>query len=175
MTSKRIIFVTFIIATCLGLGGCGKKEVAPEATQEMENTVQEEAVNDKLEEELTPEQEEYLKLATEIDVLQQKKTMILSYYNNPELVMPIEQSSELMSAEERLGNTLKEDSSGEEVYTIKNMRDFWLIYNNLKGSANSDEIPNDQLDQAIQELKTQKSDLEEEVVVMEDELRSINF
>ena len=56
---------------------------------------------------------------------------------------------------------------------IKNMRDFWTIYDNLKGSANPDEIPSEDVDQAIQEMKTKKSDLEAEVTALEEELRAL--
>lgn len=176
MKNRKLLLLTFIMTACLCFSGCGNKEESPNAEQTVENTVQEDIETTEAGEELTSEQEEYLKLVTEIDVLQQKKTMILSYYNNPELVMPIEQGAELMSAEERLGQTLKEDeedTTEEDAYIIKNMHSFWTIYDNIKGSANPNEIPDENLDQMIQDLKTQKSELETEVSELEDELRSL--
>lgn len=172
MSNRKLILVTLIIATCLGLSGCGKKEEVAEAAQEAEVIVQEDVTEDMNQEVLTPEQEEYLELVAEIDVLQQKKSMILSYYNNPEVVMPIEQNSKLMSAQERLSRNPEEDGeTKDDAHVIQNMRTFWVIYDNLKGSANPDEIPDENLDQVIQELKTQKSDLETEVSALEEGLR----
>lgn len=163
MTQVSLII---ILTICLGLAGCGKKGEA----QIMESGT---SLTDEGAISLTAAEEEYLTLASDVDALIQKKSMLFTLSANAGILMPsVEEEAKPLSAEECMGRTLKEESSDENAaYVIENMHTFWSVYDNLKGNADIASIPKDNLDSKIQELKNRKIALENEVSELEKEFR----